>query len=92
MSIAVIGCGSIGLRHLRNLQSIGCEELLVFDTDARALKTVENELGLKAADSMDHLWAMKPIIAVINTPTQLHTEVALDAAKNLPTDINPVSE
>lgn len=32
--VLVIGCGSIGRRHLRNLSSLGVGPLLAFDPDA----------------------------------------------------------
>jgi predicted dehydrogenase len=70
MRVAVLGCGSIGRRHIENLRSLGCTDLLLFDPilEAGVLST------------LDEVWARKPDVAVIAAPSNLHTELALDAA------------
>jgi predicted dehydrogenase len=79
MRIAVIGCGSIGLRHLRNLQSLNFVDLVAYDTNAKTLEEIESNIGVKSVGNIKDVWDMKPDVAVINTPTQMHMEAALVA-------------
>ncbi len=46
MRIVVLGCGSIGRRHLRNLQSLGYTELLAYDPASQAHRMTKKEIGL----------------------------------------------
>ncbi len=77
----VIGGGSIGTRHLRNLMALGVGGLGVLETDAdrRAALAVE----LKAREFSDPRTAFEwsPDFAVIATPTHLHVRHALEAAR-----------
>lgn len=46
--VMVVGCGSIGARHARNLKSLGCE-IVLCDTNPERLKLLSNELGAAEA-------------------------------------------
>ena len=80
MRIAVLGCGSIGKRHLRNLQAVGGHELIPFDPNADARTHVEKVLNLKAYVSLNDVWEMQPQAALVCAPPNLHLELALEAA------------
>jgi predicted dehydrogenase len=43
MRVAVIGCGSIGRRHIRTLLAGGCDAILAFDVDQTALQRAKAE-------------------------------------------------
>lgn len=59
MRIAVIGVGSIGLRHLRNLKTLGYAHVRGWDIDPAK------------GDPID--WAWKPDVVLVCTPPASHT-------------------
>jgi predicted dehydrogenase len=81
MRIAVLGCGSIGKRHLRNLLTEGKHELLPFDPNPDARAHVESLLKIKTHSSLESLWEANPHIALICAPPHRHLELALKAAE-----------
>lgn len=71
MTTLLVGCGSIGIRHLRNLIDLG-EKVTAYDTDAGRLSTAI-DIGASAADNTaaeacDHV--------VIATPASSHVSFA----------------
>ena len=72
--IAVIGCGSIGARHLRNLASLGIGPLLAFDTDRNRAAQAAQAVSATTVDSLDALPDLAG--AFICTPTSRHLEAA----------------
>jgi len=82
MRVAVLGCGSIGRRHLRNLRTLGQFDLLVFDPVAEARQAVEKESGVHAFGSLDDVWQQKPNAALITAPSNLHIPLALEAVRH----------
>jgi predicted dehydrogenase len=81
-TVLVAGCGSIGTRHIRNLQSLGIGSLLVYDTIISRGEEVANELGVELVRTLDAAWGRNPTAAVIATPTALHLETAIEAAEH----------
>lgn len=81
MRIAVLGCGSIGKRHLRNLFAEGKHQLIPFDPNEDARAYVEKILKLKTCSSLDEVWKMRPQAAIISAPPHRHLELALEAAQ-----------
>jgi glutamate-1-semialdehyde 2,1-aminomutase/spore coat polysaccharide biosynthesis protein SpsF len=76
----VVGCGSIGRRHARNLKSFGVQQLGFCDTSPEALKQCREELnGEIFSDYGQALQKFKPDIALICTPPVYHVEEALAA-------------
>ena len=47
MRILVIGSGSIGQRHIQNLKSLGFNDIEVFDSNKKLLKSVEKKFKIK---------------------------------------------
>jgi predicted dehydrogenase len=78
----VIGCGSIGKRHIRNLTALNAGDVIAHDVSQERLSGVAKEYHVKAYDSIDDALAQKPDVAVICTPTSLHIAAALSAAKS----------
>lgn len=78
LRVLVVGCGSIGRRHLRLLRELGvaaegCE------TDERQRTAVVRELGVTVHARLDYGLARGFDGAVIATPNHLHVEPALQA-------------
>lgn len=77
---AVIGCGSIGKRHLRNLHTLGVRAIAAFDTQT-ARRDEAAQLGAETFDGLDAMWQRRPAVCVIATPTSSHLALALEAAR-----------
>ena len=46
MKFIIVGCGSIGQRHLRNLVSLGIRDFVFCDTNAKRLKIIGEEFNI----------------------------------------------
>lgn len=82
--ILVSGAGSIGRRHLTNLSALGLKNLAFADPhpdSAGAAQLKEKTGALPFSDFGEALAAFKPSIVFICSPTILHVEQALAAAK-----------
>ncbi len=80
-SVLVVGCGSIGRRHARNLLSLGAREIAVFDASPERRNHLACELGVDAVENLDQGWERKPDVVIIALPTSLHVPLAQDAAR-----------
>jgi predicted dehydrogenase len=76
----VIGCGSIGTRHLRNLIELGQHDLIAFDPDEGRRRALRDELPVEVVDDLESGWNRAPAAAIVATPTSSHLELALAAA------------
>lgn len=77
----VIGLGSIGRRHGRNLRALGIDRLVGFDPDAdRRDRFCAETGGTTVADSAEGL-AMLPDLAVIASPNRFHVAQARACAE-----------
>lgn len=76
----VIGCGSIGRRHLGNLQRLGVHDLVAFDDREDRRRDVTSQFAVQAVDRLDAALAQGIRAALICTPTHLHVPHALEAA------------
>jgi glutamate-1-semialdehyde aminotransferase/spore coat polysaccharide biosynthesis protein SpsF (cytidylyltransferase family)/predicted dehydrogenase len=74
----VVGCGSIGQRHVRNLQSMGIREIGIHDADQSRLELCREQLGCETfADYASALAVYKPEVILICTPPVFHLQQAL---------------
>ena len=81
-SFFVIGCGSIGRRHMGNLRTLGVEDILAFDVAAERRAQTETQLGIPTVDSLEKGWDRNPEVALVAVPTSLHVPVSLEAAEH----------
>lgn len=99
MRCLVLGCGSIGRRHLRNLQSLGVGEVVGYDPDPvrRGAAAAELQLPCRDETALREAWDA----VLVCSPTSLHLQQArqaLDMAsaifieKPLAADLNGVPE
>lgn len=81
MRIAILGCGSIGKRHARNLVALGRAELVLYDPDPHARAGVEGLPGAVLAGTLEEVWRSEPHVVFVTAPTDLHVPLALEAAR-----------
>lgn len=83
-NILVVGGGSIGKRHARNLLSLGQKNIFVVEPNAdRAKEDIETKLGLATFRSLEDAFAENKFdIAFICSPSIFHMEQALYCVKN----------
>ncbi|MBI5810210.1 MAG: Gfo/Idh/MocA family oxidoreductase [Deltaproteobacteria bacterium] len=83
LKVLVLGCGSIGKRHIRNFSSLGVRRFVLCDPDEKALEEashgLENPVLVK--DFKDAL-KTSPDAALICTPSSMHLGMATELAKN----------
>jgi predicted dehydrogenase len=80
-SILIIGCGSIGERHLRCFQRTGRCEVSVCDSNAKLLAEVGARYQVPQYPSLQQALASARFDAlVINTPAQTHLAIAREGA------------
>lgn len=78
-SAFVIGCGSIGERHAKNLEAFGVE-LLVFDIDEQKRDEVAAKVGAETVESVMAGLERNPNMAFVCTPSDHHIQPAQQAA------------
>ena len=82
MKVLVVGCGSIGERHIRNLKSLDMEEIFACDRDQERLEFIRNEYGIKTFHDYEEAASREAInAAIVCTPTSNHVAPALFAIR-----------
>lgn len=79
MRLLVIGCGSIGGRHARNLRALGDHELLLHDVAEDRWRPLALEVGGTGSGDLASLLAGRPQAVLVCTPPHLHVAVARQA-------------
>ena len=74
---AIVGAGSIGQRHLRNLRRLGICDLIALRTRRGHTQSIDPLLGVREVDGWDELIAAAPDVAIVANPTALHFDTAL---------------
>lgn len=78
--ILVVGAGSIGERHIGNLQLLGYQNIIVLRSRHLPLRKIRKD-SVRIITSWEEAEELKPIAAFICTPTSLHTEQAIRCAE-----------
>jgi predicted dehydrogenase len=80
MKFLIAGFGSIGRRHLRNLQALGQEDIVLYRSHRSTLE--DDEIAhLPVETDLEKALAHKPDGVIISNPTALHLDVAIPAAE-----------
>lgn len=81
MLILIVGCGSVGKRHIRNLRALEAGDIIAHDAKPERCYEVEQEYGVQTYNNLDEALTQKPEVALVCTPTSLHISPALSAAQ-----------
>ena len=77
----MVGGGSIGKRHLRNLVTLGVEQVGLCEIDPDLRSSLTGKLGVPGFADLDGGLDWEPDFVVIATPTHLHAEQSLAVAR-----------
>src|SRR3989304_8359490 len=80
MKVLIAGLGSIGRRHLRNLTTLGVEEILLWPSQHSPLPDDELE-GLPVLTDVQSALDYQPDAVIVSNPTALHLDIAIPAAE-----------
>jgi len=81
MKALVLGCGSIGIRHVDHLLRLGDVTVEAADPNPVIRNAVESRFGIKAFENADNGLACYPDCVLICTPAESHVAVALQALR-----------
>jgi predicted dehydrogenase len=81
MPIMICGLGSIGRRHMRNLLTLGQDELVLLRTGKSTLPDEDLASLPTERDLGEALAKWRPEAVVISNPTAFHMDVAIPAAQ-----------
>ncbi len=70
----IVGSGSIGQRHIKNLKSLGVDDIVALRSKKGHFKILPDELGVEEIEEWEEVEKLKPDIAIISNPTSLHLE------------------
>jgi predicted dehydrogenase len=82
MKALVVGGGSIGSRHLRNLKELGVAQLGLVEPDSARREAVAAQVPVRAFSSLAEGFDWSPDFVVVATPTDVHAEQTLDAVRS----------
>jgi len=72
----IIGAGSIGQRHIKNLRKIGIDNIVALRSKKGHFKKLPEALKVVEVDNWEDAIASNPDVAIISNPSSLHIETA----------------
>lgn len=81
MKFLIVGLGSVGVRHLKNLLGLGYKDVILCRTGRSEMVGVDSFSYLPTFYDLDEALAPKPDVVMVTNPTALHVPVAIKAAK-----------
>ena len=82
MKFLVIGCGSIGERHIPNLKKLSSGKILAFDIDSKRLSLMKKKHNVETYQNLKKAYDQKPDAVLICTPPNLHIPMAMKAVNH----------
>ena len=79
MKFLVVGCGSIGKRHLGNLKYLSAGELTAYDAKPETREEVGKKYGITTFPSFEEAMWSKPDAVLVCTPSSGHMGYAMAA-------------
>lgn len=76
MRILVIGCGSIGERHIRNLKAISAGDIIACDTDQKRLSAIGKKYKIQVCTDLRRALGKNVDAALVCTPPSTHVPIA----------------
>ncbi len=80
MKFLIVGMGSIGRRHLRNLSKLGERDFILLRSNQSSIPD-DDLSNFVTENDIEKALAHKPDAVIISNPTALHLEVGIPAAK-----------
>ncbi|MHA1938134.1 MAG: Gfo/Idh/MocA family protein [Candidatus Thorarchaeota archaeon] len=77
LKVLVVGCGSIGERHLRNLFTLGLSDILICDANRSRIKEITQKYNVTAHHDLEEAIRARPILSLVCTPNHSHLPIAL---------------
>lgn len=81
MKLLLVGAGSIGTRHLKNLLQLGVRDVEVCEPSTESRRRLADWFTGPVHEKLSSALKSKPDAALITTPTHLHTPAAIECAK-----------
>src|SRR6266566_975619 len=78
--LAVLGCGSVGRRHIRNLTHLGSPPYVAVDPSPESRALVEKEFGIATKDTLTERALEECDAVIISSPSSSHFSQAKSAA------------
>ena len=72
----IIGCGSIGERHLHNIKKIGIKDIGILDTNKTRVDSLSKKYSVKKFYDLDNALSFKPDFSIICTLPESHIPIA----------------
>lgn len=81
-SLLVLGCGSIGKRHINNFTGLGVKDIIAVDPREDRRAEVASRFGVtKLYPTIEQALAHKVDAAIICSPTSMHVQPSLELAR-----------
>lgn len=75
LSCLIIGCGSIGERHVHNLKKLGVNNIAVYDTSKKKVNYLSNKYKTKKFYQLESTESFKPNFSIICTYPSSHIDL-----------------
>lgn len=79
MKFLVIGCGSIGERHIKNLIRLSVDKILACDINSKRLQLIKERYNIESFKNIKDALKQNPNVALICTPPNSHISIAIEA-------------
>ncbi|MCD4730067.1 MAG: Gfo/Idh/MocA family oxidoreductase [Bacteroidales bacterium] len=82
IKILVVGCGSIGERHIRNLIKISNHTIFAFDTSRERLDYIKTKYDVITGNNLEQCYENEIDAVIVCTPPSTHVQIADQALDN----------